>query len=336
MRQYEYRKDSRFVMATFLNKAYQTYKQINKSYREHIISDKELQNMENNIIKLRKDSLDDMIKIETESIDMTKTIEKTKEKISSLPFKDALKKFAFITGLADYAELLENAKEDRKQFLFQNMCPTIIYNKRGQQQCIVQYDDSKSDFDNYLHKMIRYNKFNIAWKVQADIYPALTVLLEEHREKLTKECIFEICSRVNVIPEDHIMFLVDGIHYGFNKEFIASTHLLIPQIENILRIFLNIEDVSTIHIDQVGIDKEKGLSTLLSEKYRDTLCRIISYDLYIDFKTILDGEQGGLNLRNDLLHGLACYDECSSVYIIYLWWVIFSWFYCIYMQQTNF
>ena len=63
--------------------------------------------------------------------------------------------------------------------------------------------------------------------------------------------------------------------------------------------------------------------------------KLLGPDIYIDLKTLLDDEKGGLNLRNDLSHGLLSYDDCNSVYSIYLWWLIFTWFYYLYKQNKN-
>ncbi len=334
IKQAEYRTDSRFVMSNYYNKAYQTYLKIENNYRIQIITEDELKTLKDIMLKTQKNSLDDMMLIKSPEINIEPIILETEQYITNKSFDVAMDYFTNIELIANYNELLEEAKESQKSFPLQNMLAKVIYNKKGQKKDNIVYNTNQNEYERYLHNMIKTNQVDISLKTKCHIYPALTILLKEHNDSITKEFLYEIV-RILQINQTTELLIVEGLYYGFKKEFVAAIHILIPQIENILRNFILHTDNSLINIDKDGKDTYKGLNTILSEEYREILWEIIGPDIYIDLKTLLDDEKGGLNLRNDLSHGLLSYDECNSVYSIYLWWLVFTWFYFLYNKNKK-
>lgn len=334
IKQAEYRTDSRFVMSNYYNKAYQTYLKIEKNYRIQIITEDELKTLKDIMLKTQKSSLDDMILIKSPEIDIEPIVLETEKYMKNKSFTVAMDYFTNIELIANYNELLKEAKESQKSFPLQNMLTKVIYNKKGQKKDSFTYNANQNEYEMYLHNMIQTNQVDISLKTKCQIYPALTILLKEHNESITKEFLYEII-RILQINQTTKLLIVEGLYYGFKKEFIAAIHILIPQIENILRNLILPTDNSLVNIDKDGKDTYKGLNTILSEEYRESMWKQIGPDIYIDLKTLLDDEKGGLNLRNDLSHGLLSYDECNSAYSIYLWWLVFTWFYFLYKQNKK-
>lgn len=328
--QYKNRKDSNFVMSIFLNNAYQIYLSISKKYRNQFISHDTLEQMQHEIIYLRKKAQTEMVEIRSPEFDISEIVKNVENKMRNKKFSEVIKQFALITNNADYDAMYKYALYSKKNYIIQHLFPKILFNQLGQQQEKIVYDENKSEYENALYDMIFYNKINIQLKVQASIYPALSILLEEHKDKITKEFLYDVVRYFGV-SEEHELLIVDGLYYGFNKDFTASTHILIPQIENILREILICNKQSLYLIEKNGKDVVKGINTILSEQYKDILWENITPNLYMDFKTLLDGEKGGLNLRNHLAHGLLSHDVFKSVYTIYFWWIIFRWFFIVYI-----
>ncbi len=334
IKQAEYRTDSRFVMSNYYNKAYQTYLKIENNYRIQIITEDELKTLKDIMLKTQKSSLDDMILIKSPEIDIEPIVLETEKYMKNKSFTVAMDYFTNIELIANYNELLKEAKESQKSFPLQNMLTKVIYNKKGQKKDSFTYNANQNEYEMYLHNMIQTNQVDISLKTKCQIYPALTILLKEHNESITKEFLYEII-RILQINQTTKLLIVEGLYYGFKKEFIAAIHILIPQIENMLRNLILPTDNSFVNIDKDGKDTYKGLNTILSEEYRESMWKQIGPDIYIDLKTLLDDEKGGLNLRNDLSHGLLSYDECNSAYSIYLWLLVFTWFYFLYKQNKK-
>lgn len=314
IKQAEYRTDSRFVMSNYYNKAYQTYLKIENNYRIQIITEDELKTLKDIMLKTQKSSLDDMILIKSPEIDIEPIVLETEKYMKNKSFTVAMDYFTNIELIANYNELLKEAKESQKSFPLQNMLTKVIYNKKGQKKDSFTYNANQNEYEMYLHNMIQTNQVDISLKTKCQIYPALTILLKEHNESITKEFLYEII-RILQINQTTKLLIVEGLYYGFKKEFIAAIHILIPQIENILRNLILPTDNSLVNIDKDGKDTYKGLNTILSEEYRESMWKQIGPDIYIDLKTLLDDEKGGLNLRNDLSHGLSLYQEPVSNFV---------------------
>ncbi|MGZ8159445.1 MAG: DUF4209 domain-containing protein, partial [Methylobacter sp.] len=84
-----------------------------------------------------------------------------------------------------------------------------------------------------------------------------------------------------------------------------------------VRFHLKQAGVKTSNLDKNGIETENGLSTLMENSEVDT---IFGEDLAFELKALFC-DAFGLNLRNELAHGLIGYEESQSVYSVYAWWL---------------
>ncbi len=109
-----------------------------------------------------------------------------------------------------------------------------------------------------------------------------------------------------------------GLAAGFEWDFITSSHLVIPQIENFFRFHLKSQGIITTSIDQNGTEAEKTLSPLLDLAKE---CQLIDEDIELAFRATLVDPRGS-NLRNDLLHGLSEPNTANGAAGIYIWWLV--------------
>ena len=96
-----------------------------------------------------------------------------------------------------------------------------------------------------------------------------------------------------------------------------ALHLLVPQIEHMVRFHLKAAGIKTTTLDQAGVENELGLSALME---LPGLTKVFGEDLSFELKALFC-DAFGPNLRNELAHGLLDEDACSSVYSIYAWWL---------------
>ena len=171
--------------------------------------------------------------------------------------------------------------------------------------------------------MIWNYSLQISLTVQTGIINALNVLLSEHF--ISEHEITEIVRIANIIPCDRQKVFIKGIMAGFSFDFITSLHLLVPQIENLVREQLHIHGIRTITLDKDGIEVEVGLSTLV-EKTEFT--QIFGEDIAFEIRALMC-ESTGSNLRNNVAHGLLNENEMQSAASIYFWWFCFK---LVYMQ----
>lgn len=177
-------------------------------------------------------------------------------------------------------------------------------------------DKESADYeDSIFHEMIQSYDLEIDLITKASIIPAFQQLLFEHR--ITKDDLYSLCSTSSIIPVYRTVFWIEGLHFGFENNFIVSTHLLIPQIEHLVRVKMKEKGIKTSTISTDGIETENGLSTLLdNEKITEVLDKTILFE----FKALLT-EQIGKNLRNNVAHGLCEVNTLRSIHSIYFWWL---------------
>lgn len=116
------------------------------------------------------------------------------------------------------------------------------------------------------------------------------------------------------VPEDRLSIFVRGLFHGFCGNLVEAVQILVPQLENGLKLFLNNRGVSTRKLDR-EVQTEKSL-----QYYLDELTDLLSEDLLFDLDGLLN--QGfGDNLRHDLAHGLCPTTRMNSYLGLYTWWL---------------
>ena len=149
--------------------------------------------------------------------------------------------------------------------------------------------------------------------VDGSILPAFWQIFEEHR--VSMRFIYDICRNSSAVPTNRADIWAQGLYYGFDRDFLVSSHLLIPQIEHLARILLQQEKIPTTTIDEYGVESEKGINSLLQEP---KIYELLGKDLTEELKFLLT-EPMGLNHRNKICHGLV--GESPSDADIYIWWL---------------
>ena len=108
-------------------------------------------------------------------------------------------------------------------------------------------------------------------------------------------------------------FIEKGVDYLLTGDFGGAIHVLIPQFEGCLRDMLRGFGISTI-ANRQGEQRERSLSELLELNVKSN----IGED-FLDYIRFTLCEQLGWNLRNNVAHGLAKYDDLSAgkAYVVF-------------------
>ena len=70
----------------------------------------------------------------------------------------------------------------------------------------------------------------------------------------------------SVVTADRIDIWIQGLYYGFDRDFLVSSHLMIPQIEHLTRILMRQEKIPTTTINENGVESEKYKLTFARTK----------------------------------------------------------------------
>ncbi len=148
------------------------------------------------------------------------------------------------------------------------------------------------------------------------IFPTLDIIGLEHR--VTEEDLICIIKQSVILPPGRELLFSKGLIAGFNNDYITALHILIPQVEHFVRYHLKMAGEKTSTLDSNGIETENGLSTLIQ---KETVKKIFGEDLAFELE-VLFCDSRGLNLRNNIAHGLIDQAICNSRYGIYAWYLI--------------
>ncbi len=155
----------------------------------------------------------------------------------------------------------------------------------------------------------------IVFCVQRFLEPSWSALSAQHPLNIADFTF--LANESPAVPSGRQSLVARGLHYGYNGDFLTAAHLLIPQLENIIRMKLIAAGVSTSTIDD-GIEAEKGLSALMKG---DEVEAVFDPDIVFEIRALFCSSHGP-NLRNELAHGLANDNHINSVSSFYAWWLI--------------
>jgi Domain of unknown function (DUF4209) len=199
----------------------------------------------------------------------------------------------FIPKVDDARRLLERLRTDAPFF---NLIPLHIVESDGFTTAKVGSIDD--DFEGRLHKQLGQT---IGF-YQPFLEYALTKLRERHAP--TVDDILDFLCESPLFADHRDGLLRDGLTAYQQDDFIKAIHVLVPQVEHILRNFLGRLGIPTRKTvrNHPGITDAKNMNDVLAdarvqERLTEKLWRYLAV-VYVDRK-------GGLNLRNDLAHGLV-------------------------------
>jgi hypothetical protein len=113
-----------------------------------------------------------------------------------------------------------------------------------------------------------------------------------------------------VFPEDKLEIIRRGFERYVDTDHISAIHVLVPHLEDCLRRFLGSFEVPTTSWRE-GKLREKPLTQILEAEEMEAVLRLVSPQLWRYLEHALVAETG-LNLRNDVAHGLLRADELNG------------------------
>jgi hypothetical protein len=171
--------------------------------------------------------------------------------------------------------------------------------------------DDEGSFAQVVRQMAWQRGFN----VQAYIIPALEQVTLEHAVLLSE--LMGLCAYSPFVPPGHERIFAQGLHAGFQSDFMKAAHFLVPQIENSLRYLLECNGIVTTKLDRFGVQRHLDLSDLMIDS---CLEKVMSRNVLLELRTLLTDNRGP-NLRHQLAHGMLDDAAFVSAEAVYAWWL---------------
>ncbi len=310
---------SNLVAATFYENAIKIYRTIPRAERAIHRVDDRVSRLRTLLSEAGEKAIGEMGYIKTPGVDISELIENARNAVKGKSPINALKSFANLHRGANAKELrtsaIERLRSNPLQALFASSLMSqdgrVIAKRPGMSLGATLTDDDEVAIRS---EMIRDYGILIRIVVQGDIWPALEVMLVEHR--LSEADFVALASQSPIVPSGRERLFGKALFSGYDRDFVSAIHLLVPQIEHMVRVHLKQAGAKTTNLDINGIENENGLTTLMELPEAE---QVFGEDLAFEIRSLFC-DAFGPNLRNELAHGLLDDNACNSEYAIYAWW----------------
>ena len=270
------------------------------------------------LLKHQKESLNYMEKIST-PIDFSEAIDITLSTLKTLSVEDALVGLGYhIMQPPSYDKLEATAKKMIEEYPISHLFGAMHLDGEGRISAKTPSSMGSSE-DEYL-KVLSTEVFRLAqmehsYIVTGSIEPGRKYLYNKFN--LTESDFFKICLYNPFIEQGQEYIYAKGLYAGFCGDYVLSTHLLSPLIENSLRYVLSQHEVEISSINPQGIQEVLLLNSILSHQ---KTTEIFGNDIVMDLRGILIERTYG-NLRNIVAHGLGAEGYYNQAVVVYFWWL---------------
>lgn len=184
--------------------------------------------------------------------------------------------------------------EDRKKTApLLSMIKSVIVRSDGQPEAVVDPDDEEGTLH---HQINQYMAFG-----QGILHQCLKRLFEKF--SASAKDVVSFVYQSPIFLESRRALLQSGVQAYFDGDFIKAIHVLVPQVEDTLRSLAarsGIPVYKTVR-GASGITDVKSMNNILEDQ---RVRNMLTEDLW-RYLTVLYIDRRGLNLRNDLAHGLV-------------------------------
>ena len=305
---------SAMAAGLFIEKAISTLRSLPRKYRIARGLESHLANLRQQLEENREDTLEGMMRIQTDEVDLTDAIADTRRRLSGHSRFDALVYLAASWPLSDPDKERAQAEELAKGSL-RHLFGGATYAADGRKVASTEGGLAEPDAAIWSD-VVRSAGMKRGIVATAFIIPGLDVITFEHR--YDQPYLHRLCLESPLVPSGHEDLWARGLRHGLNGDFPSAISVLVPQIEHSLRRVLKNHGVYTLVVDgSTGVESEKGLGALLA---MPEAADALGAELHFELKALLIEQQGD-NLRHDTAHGLLHDAQAWSAGAIYAWWL---------------
>lgn len=302
------------VEGHFLEKAIAVLRTMPRSYRLENGLDKLIDDLRIRLRESRESSMERMMRTQSDPVDLTEAVSYARSQVSGHADKfDALTAFATLAPPLDEASTRENT-EKRLEGSISHIFGSSTFSSDFRKIASRPGSSGQADEDTVWAEMVRTVFFHSQLLGKGFIQPAQDVLTTEHR--FSRQYMVSLCMESPTVPEGHETLWGNGLVLGLGGNYGAAVSVLVPQLEQVVRVMLKRHAVHTLFVDEHGVESEKSLNVLLDMTETED---IFGAGMVMEMKAMLV-IQGGPNLRNDIAHGLLDDNSAWSYSALYIWW----------------
>src|SRR5690606_27535897 len=138
--------------------------------------------------------------------------------------------------------------------------PSSTFSSDFRKVAVRQGASQPADDDAAWSEMVRTVYFH-AQMLGRMIQAAQEVLTTEHR--LDRQYMARLRTESPTVPPGHEGLWSVGLALGMDGNYAAAVCVLVPQLEQVVRVLLKRNGVHTLFVDDLGVESEKSLNALL-------------------------------------------------------------------------
>lgn len=310
---------SHMVAGSFYENAIQKYRSVPRAYREAHNVDARVAELRAKLNESGERSLEEFGVISSEPVDISELVQNAKKAVRGKPPLEALLALANIYHGVRSKKIQEFSREMMAQHPLQALLAATHMSSDGRviaKRPGADFDSAEAEERALWAETVKYYVMELGIVVQGNIWPALEVVRLEHR--IRERDFVALAKQSPVVPAGREQLVGKALYAGFDNDFVTALHILVPQLEHLVRCHLKQAGVQTTNLNQGGIENENGLSTLMAN---DAVKAIFGEDIAFEIRALFC-DPFGPNLRNELAHGLIGVDQAQSTYSIYAWWLM--------------
>lgn len=258
-----------------------------------------------------------IVEFRTEKAPMERAFQDIHQQLENKSVLEALIILSLNCQFLNKDHLSEMVADHSKSYVFSQFARTFHTTKKGKVLNELMGDGGKDSettqhiLNSRLNQQARYHFQVIGLALQA----GADKILEDHY--VTADDFLPIVLNNPFVPKGRESIFAQGLYYGLIGDYLLSSHLLIPQLENSFRGLLEAANVPTsrlaIHQPQTEHSFEKTINhPKMKELFPD--------DVVFTLMSLLSNvDSSGTNLRNELCHGLLDTGHFNSPYHVYAW-----------------
>ncbi|KRB08935.1 hypothetical protein ASD86_06565 [Lysobacter sp. Root690] len=313
---------SYMAAASFLEDAILVFRRVPGSHRAAHGVDERIEQLQRELREAGEKSHAEMATISSGPIDVLDLVAHAEQSVTGKSFVEALGGLASLFNISDYQKSKDQAKAALCAHPLMSSMHASVLGRDGNVVAKrpgfnMAEPDSEANEAAIRAQMIQTQAQAMGLRVQALILPALEIVQLEHGVKL--QALIQFASQTSIVPPGRERLVAQGLHYGFEGNWAAAVHLLVPQLEHLVRYHIKQNGAITTVMSKEGVVNEVGLSGLM------TLPEVESFfgpNYSFEIRALFCDHYGP-NLRNELAHGLLSDREAFSAESVYAWWFMF-------------
>lgn len=229
----------------------------------------------------------------------------TRESFNGVDRTEALLLFAELARSPGIAELREAAAKSFSRTPFAGLFAPVIFDpkfKIASRLPAVGFGQPP-DEGNLRHTILQHEELRRILVVGGQIEPARIQMVVDHQPE--ERVLTRLAALSPLVPQGHERLFGRGFAHFFNADFVEAAHLLVLQLEPLLRHLLVSADVD---ITRYKADKTQSSATLnmllkTDGPYRGALETLLGDEIVFEIENLFDLAEGAA-IRHRVAHGL--------------------------------